>query len=141
MAEAAAQFLGAQKSALVGPEGKDPAVRLALAETHVVAATKQALRQAGVAVDLLEQMAAGAGRQAGAGVGEAGGLARSKTALLVKNLPFAVSEEELAALFGPFGTIARLVLPETHTLALVRGAGWLAGRWARFLAGKQEGTL
>lgn len=46
-------------------------------------------------------------------------VARSATALLVKNLPYSVTEEELVALFSKQGSVARLVLPATRTLAVV----------------------
>ena len=39
--------------------------------------------------------------------------------MLVKNTPFDVTIEELRTLFGKFGGIARIVLPPSHTMALV----------------------
>lgn len=39
--------------------------------------------------------------------------------LIVKNLPYSTSEEDLFELFGGSGQLARLVLPPTRTLALV----------------------
>ena len=44
---------------------------------------------------------------------------RSKTVILVKNLPFNTSCEELRNIFSPFGKVARLVLPPSGITALV----------------------
>lgn len=69
----------------------DLPVRLALGETHVIALTKAALGDAGVDVGQLESAAAASGR-ASAG---APGVERSSTVLLVKNLPYSATQEEL----------------------------------------------
>jgi len=45
--------------------------------------------------------------------------ARSKTALIVKNIPHATEDHELRDLFARFGELGRLVLPQTKTMALV----------------------
>jgi len=71
----------------------DLPVRMALGEAHVIAMTKQGLAAAGVDVAALEQSAAASGRAAGQGAGVA--VERSGTVLLVKNLPFAATEDEL----------------------------------------------
>ena len=68
----------------------DVPLRMALGETHVVALTKRALGEAGVNVAALEAAAAAAGHGAAPAP-----LPRSKTALLVKNLPYASTEAEL----------------------------------------------
>ena len=39
--------------------------------------------------------------------------------MLVKNLPFNTTCEELRTIFAPFGTVARLVLPPSGITALV----------------------
>jgi multiple RNA-binding domain-containing protein 1 len=44
---------------------------------------------------------------------------RSNTVILVKNIPFDTQENELKLLFGPFGTLNRVILPPTKTIALV----------------------
>jgi len=44
---------------------------------------------------------------------------RSKTVILVKNLPFNTPCEELRNIFSPFGKVARLVLPPSGITALV----------------------
>jgi multiple RNA-binding domain-containing protein 1 len=119
VADAVAARLGVPKAALLDAAAPDMAVRLALGEAQVIAETKAALAAAGVDVAALEASAAAA-----AAAGKAGGKAtaagkRSDRAILVKNLPFDSSEEELAALFAAHGPLARLVLPPARALALV----------------------
>ncbi|KAG2239680.1 hypothetical protein Bca52824_091519 [Brassica carinata] len=99
---------GVSKSELLDRESDDPAVRLALAETKVIAETKESLAKAGVNVASLEEFAAGKGDDKN----------RSKHILLVKNLSFASTEKELVQMFGKFG-IEKIILPPTKTMALV----------------------
>ncbi|CAE6087406.1 unnamed protein product [Arabidopsis arenosa] len=100
---------GVTKSEFLDRECDDPAVRLALGETKVIMETKEALAKAGVRVTSLEEFAARKGDMKN----------RSKHILLVKNLPFASTEKELAQMFGRFGSLDKIVLPRTKTLALV----------------------
>jgi multiple RNA-binding domain-containing protein 1 len=51
--------------------------------------------------------------------GRMGKVNRSKSVILVKNLPFTTSEADLVSMFGVFGTLGRVILPPTKTLALV----------------------
>jgi multiple RNA-binding domain-containing protein 1 len=123
VAEAVAAHYGVTKAELLDPTAADMAVRLALGETHVIAETKAALDQAGVDVAKLEEAAASAARGKGAAAAAAAGRGadapRSDRVLLVKNLPFSASEGDLEALFGGVGSLARVALPPTRTLALV----------------------
>ena len=70
---------------------------------------------AGVDVSALEAAAAAGGTAAKQGAS----VPRSPTTLLLKNLPWSTTREELEALCGRVGGLARLVLPSTRTLALV----------------------
>ncbi|KAL0363776.1 UNVERIFIED_CONTAM: putative RNA-binding protein 19 [Sesamum calycinum] len=97
------------KSELLDRESDDLAVRIALGETQVIAETKKALSNAGVNISSLEEFAAG----------KTDGLKRSNHVILVKNLPYGSSESELSNMFGKFGSLDRIVLPPTKTLALV----------------------
>ena len=45
--------------------------------------------------------------------------ARSKTEILVKNLPFATTEEEITEMFQKFGTLGRVILPPSGVTAIV----------------------
>ncbi len=69
---------------------------------------------AGVSIDVLEEAAAASGKASATHA-----VQRSPVCLLVKNLPYSASEEDLTELFGGSGPLARLVLPPTKTLALV----------------------
>ncbi|CAI5980912.1 unnamed protein product [Closterium sp. NIES-64] len=141
-AEAVAQRYGVAKRDLLDSSASDTAVWLALGEAHIVADTKRALLDAAdIHVSLMEQFAtaalqalhsAAAAKAAGkadvkadggANGGDSGGsLARSKSVVLVKNLPFKVEAGELVGLFQRFGPVARFVLPPTNTVALVEMA-------------------
>lgn len=79
--------------------------------THV----RTCYTDAGVDVAALEAAAAAGGSAAKQGAS----VARSSTTLLLKNLPWSTTKEELEALCGRAGDLARLVLPSTRTLALV----------------------
>jgi len=84
-------------------------VRIALGETQIIAETKKALANAGVNVASLEEIASGNFK----------GVKRSNHVLLAKNLPFGSSEGELSKMFGKFGSLDKIILPPTRTLALV----------------------
>ncbi|XP_054798328.1 uncharacterized protein LOC129303204 isoform X2 [Prosopis cineraria] len=104
-----ARKYGVSKSDLLDQEADDLAVRIALGETQVIAETKKALKNAGVNVESLEEFANG----------QKVGVKRSNHVLLVKNLPYGSSENELAKMFGKFGSLDKIILPPTKTLALV----------------------
>lgn len=104
-----ARKFGVSKSDLLDREADDLAVRIALGETQVIAETKKALAKAGVNIVSLEEYAAG----------NTDGAKRSNHVILVKNLPYGSSEGELANMFGKFGSLDKIVLPPTKTLALV----------------------
>ncbi|KAL9247877.1 hypothetical protein vseg_021259 [Gypsophila vaccaria] len=97
------------KSDLLDREADDLAVRLALGETQIIAETKEALANAGVNVTSLEEFASGKTED----------LKRSNHVLLVKNLPYSSTESELSKMFGKFGSVDKIILPPTRTLALV----------------------
>ncbi|XP_059656876.1 multiple RNA-binding domain-containing protein 1 isoform X2 [Cornus florida] len=104
-----ARKFGVSKSDLLDREADDLAVRIALGETQVIAETKKALVNAGVNVSSLEEYTAG----------KTEGVKRSNHVILVKNLPYGSSEGELAKMFGKFGSLDKIILPPTKTLALV----------------------
>ncbi|ORY86005.1 hypothetical protein BCR35DRAFT_302638 [Leucosporidium creatinivorum] len=97
-----ADRLKVSKSELLDPSSNNAAVRLALAETHVIAETKKYFENEGV--DLASLASRGP---------------RSSTTILVKNIPYNTTTATLSALFAPFGTIARLLLPPAGTMAIV----------------------
>lgn len=107
--ENVARKLGVSTRDILDRDADGLAVRLALAETQVVADTKKSLANAGVNVASLEKVANE----------KSGGEKRSKHVILVKNLPYGSSEAELATLFAKFGNLDKIILPETKALALV----------------------
>ncbi|GLU21418.1 hypothetical protein SLE2022_375600 [Rubroshorea leprosula] len=104
-----ARKYGVSKSDFFDREADDLAVCIALGETQVIAATKRALANAGVNVSSLEEFAAG----------NPDIMKRSNHVLLVKNLPHGSSESELANMFGKLGSLDKINLPPSKTLALV----------------------
>lgn len=104
-----ARKYGVSKSDLLDREADDLAVRIALGETQIIAETKKALTNAGINVASLEDFASG----------KSDGVKRSNLVLLVKNLPYSSTEGELSKMFGKFGSLDKIILPATKTLALV----------------------
>jgi multiple RNA-binding domain-containing protein 1 len=47
------------------------------------------------------------------------GLGRSRTVIVVKNIPYNTIEEELHGMFSKFGTLGRVILPPARTIAMV----------------------
>ncbi|NXA22041.1 RBM19 protein, partial [Ibidorhyncha struthersii] len=104
VADAIAQKYNASKSQVLDHESKDSvAVRVALGETELVQEIRRFLIENGVSLDSFSQAA-----------GE-----RSKTVILVKNLPASTSVAELEAIFGKHGSLGRVLLPEGGITAIV----------------------
>ncbi|KAJ5308751.1 hypothetical protein N7508_004130 [Penicillium antarcticum] len=93
--------LGVSKSDLLDPTSSDAAVKQAHAETHVIQETKAYFANNGVNIDAFKQRE------------------RGNTAILVKNFSYGVSSQELRSLFEPYGTIIRLLMPPSGTIAIV----------------------
>uniref|UniRef100_A0A453CRK9 RRM domain-containing protein n=1 Tax=Aegilops tauschii subsp. strangulata TaxID=200361 RepID=A0A453CRK9_AEGTS len=100
---------GISKSELLHREADDLAVRIALGETHVIAETKKYLSRSGINVAALEEHTSKRNEK----------LKRSNHVILVKNLPYSSSEEDLAAMFQKHGSLDKIVLPPTRVFALV----------------------
>eukprot|EP00051_Salpingoeca_urceolata_P001961 m.45608 g.45608 ORF g.45608 m.45608 type:complete len:1034 (+) comp11795_c0_seq3:145-3246(+) len=106
VADAMASSYGVTKSDILHPDAdSSAAVRMALGETHIVAENKEFLKKNGV---VLEQFDSKATR-----------LVLSKTVILVKNTPFSITEQDIRTLFGKYGALGRVVLPPSHTMALI----------------------
>ena len=104
IADSMADRYDVEKSDLLDAEGNQSlAVRLALGETQLVSETREFLENQGVVLSVFNEAKP----------------KRSKNVILVKNLAFGTSEEELKALFEPFGLPARIVLPPRGISALV----------------------
>ncbi|KAL3895907.1 MAG: hypothetical protein SGCHY_004419 [Lobulomycetales sp.] len=104
---AMAEKLGVTKGEILDPTAKDAmGVRLALAETQIINETKAYLVEHGVSLDAFSRTSAG----------------RSDTAILVKNIPYDTTLDELENRFSRFGTIIRVLLTPTRTVAVVEYA-------------------
>ncbi|XP_030074312.1 putative RNA-binding protein 19 [Microcaecilia unicolor] len=104
VADAIAQKYSTTKSQVLDHEDKGSmAVRVALGETQLVQDVRQFLLNNGVSLDSFSQAA-----------GE-----RSKTVMLVKNLPAGTRTVELEEVFGRYGDLGRVLLPEGGITAIV----------------------
>jgi multiple RNA-binding domain-containing protein 1 len=104
--DAVAARLGVPKSSIMNTHESDSlATRLAIAETHIIQETKEYLESEGVYLDAFINNS---------------NVERSKTVILVKNLPFEVELEELRSLFGKYGGLGRVILPPlTRSIAMI----------------------
>nr|CAH7745100.1 unnamed protein product [Callosobruchus chinensis] len=103
VAGAIADAYGTTKEAVVGPDVRgSAAVRLALGETQIVSETRKYLEEHGVRLDAF----------ANAGP-------RSKTLILVKNLPSRTDAKEIRSIFEKHGYVGRVILPPSGITALV----------------------
>ena len=75
---------------------------MALGETHIIQETKQYLEEEGVRLEAFE-----------------GKRKRSKTVIIVKNIPFEISEDDLREVFGKYGSLGRV----SGSVSLMRYVG------------------
>ncbi|KAH9887035.1 hypothetical protein C8Q73DRAFT_748774 [Cubamyces lactineus] len=101
-----ADRMSISKADILNPESDNAAVKLALAETHVIQETKNFLEQHGV--DLSSLDTSGPSRPP-----------RSDRIILVKNIPYGTSAVDIRALFEPHGELRRVLVPPAGTLAVV----------------------
>lgn len=93
--------LGISKSDLLDPTSSNTAVKQAQAETHIIQENKAYFSANGVNLDAFKSVA------------------RSETAILVKNFAYGTRAEELTKLFEPYGKILKVLLPPSGTIAIV----------------------
>ncbi|KAG9487099.1 hypothetical protein GDO78_007137 [Eleutherodactylus coqui] len=104
VADVIAQKYNTSKSQVLDHEGRGSvAVRVALGETQIVQDVRQFLLENGVCLDSFSQAAS----------------PRSKTVILVKNLPAGTKVAELQEVFGRFGDLGRVLVPEGGITAIV----------------------
>ncbi|KAF7296138.1 hypothetical protein MKEN_01429100 [Mycena kentingensis (nom. inval.)] len=105
VASSIADRMQISKSDILNPEGADnAAVKLALAETHIINETKAYLEAEGVVLDAF------------------GARARSDTVILVKNIPYGTTAEQIRELFEEHGELTRVLVPPAGTIAVVEFA-------------------
>ncbi|RPD76903.1 RNA-binding domain-containing protein [Lentinus tigrinus ALCF2SS1-7] len=101
-----ADRMNVSKADILNPESDNAAVKLALAETHVIQETKTFLEQHGVDLSALDT--SGPRRPP-----------RSDRIILVKNIPYGTSADDVRALFEAHGELRRVLVPPAGTLAVV----------------------
>lgn len=97
-----ADRLGVTKSELLDPTSADAMVKQAIAETSIIQETKAYFSANGVDLDAFKSNQ------------------RGDTAILVKNFPFGTTIEELRTMFEEFGTVLRVLMPPSGTIAIVQ---------------------
>jgi multiple RNA-binding domain-containing protein 1 len=109
-----AEKLGLRKGDLLGVKDDlssgDAAVRLALGETQIIEENREYFRSHGIDMDVLVSAHS---------IGKEESAKRSKSAILVKNLPFDTKLEELTKLFHTGDDKVKILLPPSRTIALV----------------------
>ncbi|EKM52462.1 uncharacterized protein PHACADRAFT_126290 [Phanerochaete carnosa HHB-10118-sp] len=98
-----ADRMNISKSDILNPESDNAAVKLALAETHVIQETKSFLETNGVVLSSLSGPR----------------VARSDTTILVKNIPYGTSADQIRELFEAHGKLRRVLVPPAGTMAVV----------------------
>lgn len=99
-----ADRLGLTKSEVLDPTSSDAAVKQAHAETHIIQETKSYFRQQGVDLDSFKRSQ------------------RGDIAILVKNIPYDCSKDELKRLFEEQGDVKRFLMPPSGVIAIVEFA-------------------
>lgn len=117
--------MGVSKAELLnGGDDVSPAVKLALAETHVIAETKAYFEKEGIVLEALQPK-----------------VPRSQTVILVKNIPFGTTLQGLQDLFSPHGDLKKVLLPPSGTLGVIEFANAMdAGRAFRALSYRRLGN-
>ncbi|XP_060724141.1 probable RNA-binding protein 19 [Tachysurus vachellii] len=104
VADVIAEKYNTTKSQVLDHESQGSlAVRMALGETQIIQETRQFLLDSGVSLDSFSQATG----------------PRSNSVILVKNLPSGVEVKELEALFCPYGSLGRVLLPPSGLTAIV----------------------
>lgn len=104
VADVMAEKYGTSKSQILDAESKQSlGVRMALGETQLVSETRDFLLENGVSLDSFSQPSA----------------ARSRSVILVKNLPAGTKVEELRNIFTKHGSVGRVVMPPSGITAIV----------------------
>lgn len=99
-----ADRLGVSKSELLDPSSADASVKQAIAETSVIQETKAYFATNGVDLDAFKS------RQ------------RGDTTILVKNFSYGTAIDELRKMFEEHGTVLRVLMPPSGTIAIVEFA-------------------
>lgn len=99
-----ADRLGLSKSEVLDPTSSDAAVKQAHAETHVIQETKAYFKKQGVDIAAFKRKQ------------------RGDSAILVKNIPYDISKDELKRMFEEHGDVKRFLMPPSGVIAIVEFA-------------------
>lgn len=99
-----AERLGVSKSELLDPTSADAGVKQAIAETSIIQETKAYFNNNGVDLEAFKKKE------------------RGDTAILVKNFTHGTTIDDLRKMFEEFGTVVRILMPPTGTIAIVEFA-------------------
>ncbi|GKY96477.1 hypothetical protein MPSEU_000607200 [Mayamaea pseudoterrestris] len=119
-----AERLGLRKSLVLnvkdGMSGGDAAVRMALGETALIEENRKYFAEHGIDMDALVSVHRAEDREDKDDATPVTLAKRSKTSILVKNLPADTTEAELLKVFGTVGEAPkRILLPPSRTIAMV----------------------
>lgn len=106
VATSMAKKLGIEKSEMFDRESGNMAVNLAKSETIIVNQTKEWMKDQGIDIDTLESL-------------PRKDCTRSRTVVLVKNIPYSTKEKDLHDIFSRYGELKRLEISPFNTLAIV----------------------
>ena len=104
VATSMAKKLGMEKSELM--QSDNIAVKMAHAETIIINQTKEWMKENGMDIDVLEKHPRSK-------------CERSKTTLLVKNIPYTTKDRDLRNIFERYGELERLLISPFNTVAIV----------------------
>lgn len=96
-----ADRLGLPKSEVLDPTSSDAAIKQAHAETHIIQETKAYFAQQGVDLDAFKKSQ------------------RGDTAILVKNIPYDCSSDELKRMFEEHGELKKFLMPPSGVIAVI----------------------
>lgn len=102
MMDAIAEKIGVSKSQIMDLSSSDIAVKVASAETHLIQETKDYLELNGISLEAFKTHSK-----------------RSDKIILVKNIPFSTTFDELKQLFCKYGTLGRIALPQTKSIVVI----------------------
>ena len=108
MASSIADRMNISKSDILNPDSDNAAVKLALAETHVIQETKTYLESHGVILSSFSASSPTSNR-----------IARSDTTILVKNIPYGTTADQIRELFEVHGELRKVLVPPAGTMGVV----------------------
>src|ERR1700733_10957178 len=91
------------KAEILNPDSDNAAVKLALAETHVIQETKTYLESHGVILSSFSSNSR---------------IVRSDTTILVKNIPYGTTAAQIRELFEEHGDLKRVLVPPAGTMGV-----------------------